>query len=33
MEDEKTRWKRIGKRMGKSDVGCLRIAREMGLAK
>jgi len=33
MEDDKARWKRIGKSMGKSDVGCRNRAKELGLSK
>jgi hypothetical protein len=33
MEDEKSRWKRIGLIVGKSDVGCRNTAKEMGLSK
>jgi hypothetical protein len=29
---EKARWKYIGKEMGKSDVGCRKLAKEMGIA-
>lgn len=32
-EDEKSRWKRIGKAMEKSDVGCRNRARQLGLSK
>ena len=33
MKDEKTRWKRIGVEIGKSDVGCHSKAKELGLSK
>jgi len=33
LEDEKTRWKRISKSVGKSDVGCQRRAKQIGLSK
>lgn len=32
-QDDKERWKRIGQAVGKSDVGCHKVAKEMGLAK
>jgi hypothetical protein len=33
VQDEKERWKRVGQALGKSDVGCYKMAKEMGLAK
>jgi hypothetical protein len=32
LNDEKTRWKRISAKVGKSEKGCRRIAKEMHLA-
>jgi hypothetical protein len=33
MEDEKSRWKRIAEVVGKSDVGCKNMAKQLGLSK
>jgi hypothetical protein len=33
LADEKKRWKRIGQAIGKTDVGCHKVAKEMGLSK
>jgi len=31
-QDEKERWKRIGKALGKSEIGTHNMAKEMGFA-
>ena len=31
MNDEKNRWKRIAAKLGKSEDGCRRIAKEMNI--
>ena len=32
-EYDKGKWKHIGKVMGKSDIGCQKVAKEMGWSK